>query len=90
MATEKDADKKSPIKITDEELRQTWKTKPKISSLLPLPFTTCNTDKFIDSKKIPKLLINPKIDDAVSAEEYRKTEQLLSPIKMVMEYSGQK
>jgi len=89
MTTEKDQfkpeSKSEPIpkKTQEEELRSTWKTKPKISSLLPLPFTTYIPDKSVDGKKPSKLLLTAQLENAVSAEEYRKTEQQLSPIKMV-------
>ena len=74
----------NPSKASDDELRQTWKTKPKVSSLLPLPFTTCPAEKLIAKKRGSKISVNTQIDSAVTAEEYRKTEQLLSPIKIVL------
>jgi hypothetical protein len=56
-----------------------------VSSLLPLPFTTCPAEKLIGKKRGSKISVNTQLDSAVTAEEYRKTEQLLSPIKIVSE-----
>ena len=81
--------------IIEEDLRQTLKSKPKISSKLPSAFSNVNKSQhakynlprkkgdMLKNQNDPSKLKIKNQFESVDAEEYRAVQNLLSPIKLV-------